>query len=167
MVDTTWFYIKPRPTKRSQPTSHPLPHLPTTPQSRYRHWNLYPKFLPHIQRTLIPSNTGACQHTPSTATWTVPTPIPRPSSNVWFNHPRLRSSPNIDQQMLLVSSTKTAIFLLRTTPDFLFLAYTDEPSKRMLNITTFLEEGSTTQLARIQHDARIKQALHSCEQGSP
>jgi hypothetical protein len=52
-------------------------------------------------------------------------------------------------------------------PDFLTLAYTDKPTKRMFNITTFLEEGSITQLACIQHNIHIKQALHSCEQGCP
>jgi hypothetical protein len=50
-------------------------------------------------------------------------------------------------------------------PDFLSLAYDDESTKKMFNITTFLEEGSITQLARLQHDIRIKQASYSCEQG--
>ena len=64
-----------------------------------------------------------------------------------------------------LSHLKPQYSFFELLPDFLFLAYTDEPSKRLLHITTFLEEGSTTQLARIQHDTRIKQALHSCEQG--
>jgi hypothetical protein len=52
-------------------------------------------------------------------------------------------------------------------PDLLSLAYEDDPTTKISNITTFLEEGSTSALASMQHRIRIHQALLSSKQGEP
>jgi hypothetical protein len=52
-------------------------------------------------------------------------------------------------------------------PDFLSLAYEDDPTTKISNITTFLEEGSTSALANMQHRTRLHQALLSSKQGEP
>jgi hypothetical protein len=52
-------------------------------------------------------------------------------------------------------------------PDFLSLAYEDDPTTKISNITTFLEEGSTCALASMQHRIRLHQALLSSKQGEP
>ena len=52
-------------------------------------------------------------------------------------------------------------------PDFLSLAYEDDPTTKISNIKTFLEEGSISALAIMQHRTRINQALLSSKQGEP